>query len=195
MQLSLQITTGPHAGRKVLLRSGQVARIGRTEWADFSFPRDADLADVHFAVQCQIHGAKLRKLAADRTLSVNGQELSEAELKPGDKIQAGQSAFVVAFDGQTAAKPSPMATLEGAAFLAAGEAAASAVAEPKEREPTALDIAEQLQLGDEPIAIAKTVKTGPELVSALAAAGAFAKAVRVQAHLLPKREAIWWGIL
>ena len=44
MQLTLQITAGPHAGRKVLLRSGQIARIGRTEWADFSFPRDADLA-------------------------------------------------------------------------------------------------------------------------------------------------------
>src|SRR5262245_3604588 len=104
MQLTLQITAGPHAGRKVLLRSGQVARIGRTEWADFSFPRDAELADVHFAVQCQIHGAKLRKLALDRTLSVNGEELAEVELKAGDTIQAGQSAFVVAFDGQTATR-------------------------------------------------------------------------------------------
>ena len=83
MQLTLQITTGPHAGRKVLLRSGQVARIGRTEWADFSFPRDADLADVHFAVQCQLHGARLRKLAPDRTLSVNSQEVTEAELQVG----------------------------------------------------------------------------------------------------------------
>ena len=195
MQLTLQITSGPHAGRKVVLRSGQVARIGRTEWADFSFPRDAELADVHFAVQCQIHGAKLRKLAQDRTLSVNGQESAEAELRAGDTIQAGQSAFVVAFDGQSQARPSPMATLEGAAFVAAAEAATAASSEPQKREPTALEIAEQLQLGEEPIAVAKTVKTGPELVSALAAAGAFAKAVRVQAHLLPKREAVWWGIL
>src|SRR6187549_1232845 len=101
MQIRLQVTDGPEAGRKVLLRSGQVARIGRTEWADFSFPRDADLADVHFAVQCQLHGARLRKLAPDRNLSVNSQEVNEVELQPGDTIQAGQSAFVVGFDGQT----------------------------------------------------------------------------------------------
>jgi hypothetical protein len=195
MQLTLQITSGPHAGRKVLLRSGQVARIGRTEWADFSFPRDADLADVHFAVQCQIQGAKLRKLALDRTLSVNGKQLDEAELQAGDTIQAGQSAFVVVFDGQTQAPSSSMATLEGAAFVAATGAATAASSVAKEREPTALEIAEQLQMGDEQIAIAKTVKTGPEFVAALAASGAFAKAVRVQAHLLPKRPAIWWGIL
>src|SRR5215468_5508633 len=101
MQLTLQITTGPHAGRKVLLRSGQVARVGRTEWADFSFPRDVELADVHFAVQCQLSGARLRKLAADRPLELNSQEVSEAELQPGDVIRAGQSSFQVAFDGQT----------------------------------------------------------------------------------------------
>src|SRR5262245_66298263 len=98
MQLTLQITAGPHAGRKVLLRSGQVARIGRTEWADFSFPRDAELADVHFAVQCQLSAARIRKLATDKPLAVNAKEVSEVDLQPGDTIQAGQSAFLVAFD-------------------------------------------------------------------------------------------------
>src|SRR5262245_53684576 len=152
MQLTLQITTGPHAGRKVLLRSGQVARIGRTEWADFSFPRDADLADVHFAVQCQLHGARLRKLALDRTLAVNSQDVSEADLKPGDTIQAGQSAFIVAFDGQTA--PPSDAPVAGAAAAVAGGTAAGAAAAlaqppPEKREPTAVEIAEHLQLADE----------------------------------------------
>src|SRR5262245_61083060 len=195
MQLSLQITTGPHAGRKVLLRSGQVARIGRTEWADFSFPRDADLADVHFAVQCQLNGAKLRKLAPDRTLSVNSQEVTEAELKAGDTIQAGQSAFLVGFDGQSSARPTATESVAGMAAVGAAAAAVAAPVEPTEREPTAVEIAEHLQMADEHVAVAKTVKTGPELVAALAAQGAFAKAVRVQAHLLPKRQAVWWGIL
>jgi hypothetical protein len=195
VQLSLQITTGPHAGRKVLLRSGQVARIGRTEWADFSFPRDADLADVHFAVQCQLNGAKLRKLAPDRTLSINSQEVTEAELKAGDTIQAGQSAFLVGFDGQSSARPTATDTAAGAIAAGAAAAAVAAPLAPTEREPTAVEIAEHLQMADEHIAIAKTVRTGPELVAALAAQGAFAKAVRVQAHLLPKRQAVWWGIL
>jgi hypothetical protein len=195
MQLTLQITSGPHAGRKVLLRSGQIARIGRTEWADFSFPRDADLADVHFAVQCQLHGARLRKLALDRQLAVNNQDVSEAELQPGDTILAGQSAFVVAFDGNVSGtlRDGGASGVLAAAAVAAGTA--SAIAANEQREPTALEIAQQLQMADEHVAIAKTVKTGPQFVSALAEKGAFAKAVRVQAHLLPKQEAVWWGIL
>jgi hypothetical protein len=194
MQLTLQITSGPHAGRKVLLRSGQVARIGRTEWADFSFPRDLDLADVHFAVQCQLHGAKLRKLAADRPLSLNAAEISEAELQAGDTIQAGQSAFLVAFDGQSA-RLTASTVIAGATAAAAGAAIATESGAPQTAEATALEIAEELQLADEHLALAQTVKTGPDLVAALAKEGAFAKAVRVQAHLLPKRQAVWWGIV
>jgi len=199
MQLTLQITTGPHAGRKVLLRSGQVARVGRTEWADFSFPRDAELADVHFAVQCQLSSARLRKLAADRPLAVNSQEVSEAELQPGDVIQAGQSSFQVAFDGQTSLAgdkrivTGTAAAAATSAAVAAGGAAAQG--ETDDKQPTAKEIAEYLELGEGELAVAATVKTGPEFVTALASAGELAQAVRVQAHLLPKRECVWWGIL
>lgn len=198
MQLTLQITTGPHAGRKVLLRSGQVARIGRTEWADFSFPKDADLADVHFAVQCQLHAAKIRKLTADKPLTVNTKDVaSEADLQSGDTIQAGQSAFVVLFDGQAkptgASTTATLTTIAGGAFVAGGLAAAAADDKPKE--PSALEIAETLQMSDDVKEVATSVKTGPELVARLAAKGQFAKAVRVQAHLLPKRHAVWWGII
>jgi hypothetical protein len=179
------------------LRSGQIARIGRTEWADFSFPRDADLAEIHFAVQCQLQGARLRKLAADRPLSVNSKEVTEADLVAGDTIKAGQSAFVVVFDGQTAlpaAGASAMATITGASFVATGAAAAVAKEPAGKKEPTATEIAEHLQLGDEACAVAATVKTGPQLIGALAAKEMFAKAVRVQAHLLPKRLSVWWGV-
>jgi hypothetical protein len=198
MQLTLQATTGPHAGRKVLLRSGQVARVGRTEWADFSFPRDSELADVHFAVQCQLHGARLRKLAADKPLVVNSTEVTETDLHPGDTIQAGQTAFLVAFDGQTSASGNRPAA-GGAAVAAAAGTAAAATAEAasaeSSQEPTARQIAEHLQMSDDAIAVAASVKSGPELVTALAAKGELAKAVRVQAHLLPKQHAVWWGLL
>lgn len=195
MQLTLQITAGPHTGRKVLLRSGQVARIGRTEWADFSFPKDGDLAEVHFAVQCQLHGARLRKLATDRPLSVNLEEVTERELKPGDSIQAGNSAFLVSFDGVSAMPLGAVTATIGGATIAAAPFVGAASAEQASQEPSAVEIAEHLQMADDHIALAKTVRTGPELVAALAASGAFAKAVRVQAHLLSKRLAIWWGIL
>jgi hypothetical protein len=62
-------------------------------------------------------------------------------------------------------------------------------------EPTAAEIAEYLQLSDEARAIAGPLKTGPDLVAALAAKKQFVAAIRVQAHLLPKRHAVWWGFL
>ena len=77
---------------------------------------------MHFAVQCQLHGAKLRKLATDRSLSLNASDVSEAELKPGDTIQAGKTAFVVAFDGQTALQ-APATTVSAA--VVGGELAAA----------------------------------------------------------------------
>jgi hypothetical protein len=183
----------------VLVRSGQVARIGRTEWADFSFPRDGELAEVHFAVQCQLHGAKVRKLAAEGRLTVNSQDVNEADLQPGDTIEAGQSAFVVVFDGQGAERGSgTTGTVTGTVMslgTAVGFVAVEGAGAAQEREPTALEIAEELQMADEHVALARTVKTGPEFVAALAAAGALAKAVRVQAHLLSKRQCVWWGVL
>jgi hypothetical protein len=194
MQLLLKVTAGPHTGQKVLLRSGQVARVGRTEWADFSFPRDGQLADVHFAVRCDLNSAQVRSLAVDVPLLVNEQQVREAALQAGDTIKAGKSTFVVAFDGQEAAK-----TMSAAAGLGGAEAGvATGDGQPagpgKKAEPTALEIAEELELAGEPAAIAKTVATGPDLVAALAAAEMFAKAVRVQAHILPKRHAVWWGV-
>src|SRR5262245_46855127 len=169
MQLTLQITAGPHAGHKVLIRSGQVARVGRTEWADFSFPKDAALADVHFAVQCQLQTAKVRKLA-DKPLAVNAKDVAaEAELQSADTSQAGQSSFVVLFDGQSKSADAKIgATIAGGAFVAA---AVAPLADDKPKEPTAEQIAEQLQMSDDVKEVAADVKTGPELVARLAAKG------------------------
>jgi hypothetical protein len=191
MQVTLKITAGPHTGQKVLLRSGQLARIGRTEWADFSFPRDAQLADVHFAVRCDRAGLSLRQLAADRPVLVNQKPVREAELRPGDEIAAGQSVFRVHIEGQ-AASGAPLAAGAGAA----GAAAATAMApSPPPQGPTAAEIAELLELGADAVALAQTAATPQALVAALAEQEQFSKAVRVQAHLLDKRLCVWWGIV
>lgn len=195
MQIRLQITAGPETGRKVSLKSGQIARIGRTEWADFSFPGDAALAEVHFAVQCQSQGARVRLLAADQKLLVNDQPVTEADLKHGDRIQAGKSTFTLQFDGHAEPVATTAAVAVGGAVVAAGAAAAAASAPEPPKEPTAEEIAEYLQLSEEVKGVAKTVKTGPELVATLASKRKFVPAIRVQAHLLPKRHGVFWGFL
>lgn len=195
MQIRLQITAGPETGRKVSLKSGQVARIGRTEWADFSFPGDAALAEVHFAVQCVAQGARIRLLAADQKLQVNDQPVTEADLKHGDRIQAGESTFTVQYDGHAEPLTASATVVVGGAVAASAAAVVAAPAPEPPKEPTAAEIAEYLQLSEEVKGVAKTVKTGPELVAALAAKRKYVPAIRVQAHLLPKRHGVWWGFL
>ncbi|MDX1944390.1 MAG: FHA domain-containing protein [Pirellulaceae bacterium] len=190
MQIRLLVTAGPETGRKVLLRSGQVARIGRTEWADFSFPADAGLADVHFAVQCQPSGARVRLLAAEKQLKINDQPATEADLAHGDRISAGGTTFTIQYEGYT----EPLAAAAAATLVGAAVVAAPAPATPAPPpEPTAAEIAKYLQLSDDAVAIAEPLQTGPELVAALTAQKKFVPAIRVQAHILPKRHAVWWG--
>lgn len=196
MQLTLQVTAGPHAGRKVYIKSGQIVRIGRTEWADVSFPGDAELADVHFAVQCQLAGARVRKLVLDRALAVNSQDVMDAVLQAGDTIQAGQTAFSVLFDGFGGA-PRTGAAAAAAGTVAAGAAVAAAAApsDAGPREPNAAEIAATLQMAEEHQQLAGQVASGPEFVALLAEKGHFPQAVRVQSHLLPRRLAVWWGLV
>jgi hypothetical protein len=194
MQLLLKVTAGPHTGQKILLRSGQVARVGRTEWADFSFPRDGQLADVHFAVRCDLNAAQVRSLAADVPLLVNSQQVREAALQAGDTIQAGKSTFVVAFDGRDAAGATAQNVAIGVAMAGALAVDGQPAGAHQQPEPTAVQIAEELEFAGDAAALAKTVATGPELVAALATAEMFAKSVRVQAHILTKRLAVWWGV-
>ena len=61
----------------------------------------AALADVHFAVQCQPQGARIRLLAADQKLLVNDQPANESDLAHGDRIRAGGTTFTVQYDGHS----------------------------------------------------------------------------------------------
>ncbi|MCU0977821.1 MAG: hypothetical protein MUF25_01485, partial [Pirellulaceae bacterium] len=58
----LRAVGGPGEGVQFLIRRGQSARIGRTEWADFSVPGDGAMSDVHFAVECGSQGCRLRAM-------------------------------------------------------------------------------------------------------------------------------------
>ena len=51
MRVILQITSGPDAGRKVLLSALQSLQVGRTERADLSVPQDGRMSGVHFALE------------------------------------------------------------------------------------------------------------------------------------------------
>lgn len=95
MRATLQITAGLYAGRKIVIREGEIAQFGRTEWADYSFPADKAMADRHFLVQCSPRKCSLQDLQSAGGTLVDGREAANVELRTGNVITAGQTSFLV----------------------------------------------------------------------------------------------------
>src|SRR5262249_5651582 len=95
LQATLQVLIGPEAGRRIHLKSGQVARFGRTEWADFAFPYDRAMADVHFAIETGDDAVTLADVSKGKGVLVDGQKVETCVLRSGQRIAAGGLVFGV----------------------------------------------------------------------------------------------------
>lgn len=98
MRITLEAVGGPHAGKRMLLRSGQTLSVGRTEWADVALANDGYLSSVHFVVTCDDEACHLRDQGSSNGTFVNDQRVSEATLSDGDKIRAGGTLFLACID-------------------------------------------------------------------------------------------------
>ena len=98
MRVVLESIEGPHRGQKILLHAGQAAKVGRTEWADFAFPRDGKMSGMHFALECGPSTCRIRDLGSTNGTTVNGNQVTEAALNDKDKIVAGESCFSVSIE-------------------------------------------------------------------------------------------------
>jgi eukaryotic-like serine/threonine-protein kinase len=132
MQLLLEIASGPSAGRKVLLRSDQTVRVGRTDEAEFCVSQDAYLSSVHFSLRCDADACRLEDLESTHGTFVNGERILAAALNDGDTISAGKTAFKVRIvRGATA--PSPSAGDAGKSLPAAEEGDAARIVRTTQR--------------------------------------------------------------
>jgi hypothetical protein len=101
----LEVVSGPAAGRKIRLGTGQEVRVGRTEWADYSFPHDGLMSSVHFSLQLEPSGCFVQDLNSSNGTCVNGRPISERTmLSPGDEILAGETRFVLHAEGDLPAR-------------------------------------------------------------------------------------------
>jgi pSer/pThr/pTyr-binding forkhead associated (FHA) protein len=196
MNVTLEIVDGPQLGRRVTLRQGQVATFGRTEWADFSFPEDAELDDVHFAIECRATGCSVRDLDSRSGVQHNAQPVGSADCQPGDKISAGKTTFAVAIEGKhpagSSATPVPM-DQASPADASVSEAPAPAAAPQDERIASA-ELCRGIDFEETESTQLVTQYADPEeLVRVLIDREYLVDAVRVAAQWLPKREAVWWG--
>lgn len=180
MRVILQVTNPSGYKQQIQLYGGQIAQFGRTDWADFSFPDDESMGDLHFALDCRRGYCQFRELETEQPTLLNGQPIKEALLRHGDVITAGQTRFQIQLE--EAHEPETPDEAEGAEQAAEAEPAMNPV-----------ELCEYLDLDEAAKALAKPDQTPERLLELLTQQEQFGDALRLRAYLLPRPEAIWWG--
>jgi predicted component of type VI protein secretion system len=191
MQLMLKVP-GTGSSNALLLRHGQCAKIGRTEWADFCVPNDESLAEFHFALECACDAARLTDLNSGQPTLVNGKPVSVAVLRDGDQIRAGETTFLVELSGfihDTCVMEEPIASDEAAAASEPENAPAL------ERKPpqTLAEWSAALELSDEATELLGKDTDSWKYVDQLTEAKLYPDAMRMAGALIPAQQLVAWG--
>lgn len=187
--ITLSVLTGATAGRKLRLATGQTARFGKTEWADYAFPDDGSMSDVHFAIECTHGKCLLRDQGSESGTFVDGKQIAEFQLHTGDEFTAGKTVFSVAIDGES---PRVRTVTTPVANIAVTNHSSST----KSATMSLTELCEFIKLDEFAQALAKDQKFTPtEFVRVLANERQFMSALRLTAHQFAPREAVWWGSL
>ena len=94
-RLIVAVCAGPLRGRKAALRPGETLRIGRTELAGFSVPKDGRLSAQHFELRWDGARARVRDLGSITGTKLNGEATADGEVQHGGWIRAGDTDFTV----------------------------------------------------------------------------------------------------
>lgn len=180
MRVILEVISGPGRGQRIRLHQGLIAKFGQTEWADYSFPVDAAMAEFHFQLDCRGTRCVLQAFDGAETF-VNSAAVSDHVLTSGDRVLAGQTEFLAHVEGMTedAVEPGLSRPIDPVA------AAAAAM--------SACEIGKRLGLRGAGPSLAAEAKDAPDLSARLAAAGDFNQALHVRAFTLGRRPAVAWG--
>ncbi len=190
MAVILQVTGGPAIGRKTFLRAGQVLRVGRTEWAEFNIPQDGAMAPVHFSLEFDSHVCRIRDLHGGAGTLVNGQPMAEGVVGHGDRITAGATTFSVHIDGHAPVAHAPsMAAAAATAPVTATKSSGFLTV----TTPLAAIVCGLYELDDELKPLLEPQHTVRQFYSVLTKGPKPLEAIRLLAHALPKRQAVWWA--
>lgn len=96
MQITLTVTTGPHAGREFTFDGHDNFIVGRAKAAQFRLPmKDQFFSRNHFLVEVNPPLCRLLDLNSTNGTLVNGKQVSSVELHDGDMIEAGDTTIRV----------------------------------------------------------------------------------------------------
>lgn len=193
MLVVLQTKSRHGRAQRIQLRVHQMAKFGRSEWADYPFTNDRAMADMHFEVRCLAQGCRLCNLDESAVTLVNGEEIKgPTMLADGDEIQAGTTVWGVVIEGGMSppreekpvedeeAPPAEPPLAAAAAVAAVGAAGLAATCQH-------LDLSSDVQqLADE-------TESAEELIQQLVEREQYLDALRLRGYTLSNREAVWWG--
>jgi eukaryotic-like serine/threonine-protein kinase len=94
MQVTLQVTSGPHSGQTFTLQGHDTFLVGRSRRAHLRLPaKDMYFSRVHFLVEMNPPFCRLMDMGSRNGTHVNGQKVDMVDLKDGDQIRAGHTVF------------------------------------------------------------------------------------------------------
>lgn len=91
----LDVIQGPARGKRIWLKENQCIEIGRISTADFSIPADTHLSRRHLLLDSTKNGFRIRDVGSANGTFLNDVRILVQELKSGDTVRAGLSAFSV----------------------------------------------------------------------------------------------------
>jgi pSer/pThr/pTyr-binding forkhead associated (FHA) protein len=99
---SLVVVEGPAAGTEYVLESPKIS-LGRGPEVDIAFEDDA-MSRQHAAIELGAEGHRVRDLGSTNGLTVNGSQISGADLKHGDRIALGEHTLQYILEKRTNVK-------------------------------------------------------------------------------------------
>jgi hypothetical protein len=91
----LETVEGPETPRKIVLKPGNTMTVGRADAAMITFPNDESMSGLHFAVSLAGGTPQIQNLSNASHTELNDAPIASSTLKPGDRIKAGNTVFVV----------------------------------------------------------------------------------------------------
>ncbi len=108
MQVNLRVLAGPYQGRIFTFDQADTFLIGRTDDSHLCLPEDKFFSRHHCLLEVNPPRCLMRDLGSTNGTFVNGQRVSEAFLKSGDRIQGGATVLLV--EVNTAETTGPIST-------------------------------------------------------------------------------------
>ena len=115
--LILSVDSGPFAGSKLVVPTGESRTVGRTSRSDLA-TEDVWMSGLHFSIHCDGDLAEIRDMGSMNKTYVNGVSIVTLKLSPKDRIKAGKTLFSVSWEAppedDNSLKSDPISPLDSA---------------------------------------------------------------------------------